>query len=229
MPATTPQKWRGSSHTWRQPHLHSKSESQGSVMKLSDRALGMRRAITRRDFVNGVTVATAASLVSAPWQHALSASDAPASAVDPYPPRRTGLRGSHPGSFEVAHRLRDQHGWDLAGAQNTGEEYDLVVVGGGISGLSAAHFFLKRLRGNARVLILDNHDDFGGHAKRNEFRYAGRLLALNGGTLNIESPRRYNAPAREVLRDIGIDLDRYVAANAKNRTLYQSLGLKEAV
>ena len=80
-------------------------------MKLSDRALGMHRAITRRDFVNGLTVATAASLISVPWRHALSASDAPATAVDTYPPRRTGLRGSHPGSFEVAHRLRDQHGW----------------------------------------------------------------------------------------------------------------------
>ena len=198
-------------------------------MKLSDRALGMHRVITRRDFVNGLSVATAGSLLPVGWQRALSAADAPASAVDSYPPRRTGLRGSHPGSFEVAHRLRDQHGWDLAGAAlNTSEEYDLVVVGGGISGLSAAHFFLKRLHSNARVLILDNHDDFGGHAKRNEFRYADRLLALNGGTLNIESPLRYNLPARELLRDIGIDLDRYVAANAKNRTLYESLGLKEA-
>jgi spermidine dehydrogenase len=102
------------------------------------------------------------------------------------------------------------------------------VVGGGISGLSTAHFFLKRMGGNARVLILDNHDDFGGHAKRNEFEYQGRLLALNGGTLNIESPLRYNAPAQELLQDIGIDLPRYQAANAKNRTLYESLGLHEA-
>jgi spermidine dehydrogenase len=147
--------------------------------------------------------------------------------MDPYPPRRTGLRGSHPGSFEVAHQLRDTHSWDLTAAIDSNEAYDLVIVGGGISGLSAAHFFLKRLNGNARVLILDNHDDFGGHAKRNEFEYQGRLLALNGGTLNIESPLRYNAPALELLRDIGIDLPRYQAANADNRKLYTSLGLRE--
>jgi spermidine dehydrogenase len=138
------------------------------------------------------------------------------------------MRGSHPGSFEVAHQLRDARAWDLGAAIDSNESYDLVVVGGGISGLSAAHFFLKRMGGNARVLVLDNHDDFGGHAKRNEFEYNGRLMALNGGTLNIESPLRYNAPAQELLRDLGIDLPRYVAANAKNHTLYDSLGLHEA-
>ena len=128
----------------------------------------------------------------------------------------------------MAHHVRDTHAFDLSAAVDTGESYDLVIVGGGLSGLSAAHFFLKRVGGEARVLILDNHDDFGGHAKRNEFEYNGRLLALNGGTLNIESPLRYNAPAQEILRDIGIeDLPRYVAANAANRKLYESLGLSE--
>jgi spermidine dehydrogenase len=125
--------------------------------------------------------------------------------------------------------MRDQGDWDIAGAVDTAETYDLIVVGAGLSGLSAAHFFRKRVGGDARVLILDNHDDFGGHAKRNEFEYQGKLLALNGGTLNIESPLRYNAPAREVLKDIGIDLDRFVASNAANRKLYGSLGLEEAV
>jgi spermidine dehydrogenase len=138
------------------------------------------------------------------------------------------MRGSHPGSFEVAHQMRDARAWDLSAAIDTNESYDLVIVGGGISGLSAAHFFLKRMGGDARVLVLDNHDDFGGHAKRNEFEYQGRLLALNGGTLNIESPLRYNAPAQEILRDIGIDLPRYEAANVKNHALYDSLGLREA-
>ena len=138
------------------------------------------------------------------------------------------MRGSHPGAFEVAHQMRDARAWDLSSAIESDESYDLVVVGGGISGLSAAHFFLKRMKGNASVLILDNHDDFGGHAKRNEFEHDGRLLALNGGTLNIESPLRYNAPAQELLRDIGIDLPRYQAANAANRNLYESLGLSEA-
>ncbi|MGH9699533.1 MAG: NAD(P)-binding protein, partial [Candidatus Acidiferrales bacterium] len=95
----------------------------------------------------------------------------------------------------------------------------------GISGLSAAHFFLSNIPGG-KVLILDNHDDFGGHAKRNEFHYNGRMMALNGGTLNIESPRRYNPPAKQVLADIGVDLDHYLDENAKNRELYPSLGLR---
>ncbi|MDB6010747.1 MAG: hypothetical protein JWL65_2997 [Gammaproteobacteria bacterium] len=192
-----------------------------------DRQLGMHLPITRRDFVNGVGVALTGSIFAGhpAWADAASG---PAAPLNPYPPRRTGMRGSHAGSFEVAHQMRDARAWDLGSAIDSNESYDLVVVGGGISGLSAAHFFLKRMGGNARVLVLDNHDDFGGHAKRNEFEYNGRLMALNGGTLNIESPLRYNAPAQELLRDLGIDLPRYVAANAKNHTLYDSLGLREA-
>ncbi len=138
------------------------------------------------------------------------------------------MRGSHPGSFEVAHQMRDDKKWDMTGAVDTGENYDLVVVGAGMSGLAAAHFFVKNVGRNARVLVLDNHDDFGGHAKRNQFEYNGHTLALNGGTLEIESPDRYNQPARQLLDEIGIDLDRFRDANAKNRQLYNSLGLGNA-
>src|SRR2546423_1229842 len=98
-------------------------------------------------------------------------------------------------------------------------------VGGGLSGLSAAYYFIRDAGRNAKVLILDNHDDFGGHAKRNEFHYNGRMLALNGGTLNIESWNRYNEHARSLITEIGIDIDRFLASNQKNRTLYASLGL----
>src|SRR4029453_13444704 len=73
-----------------------------------------------------------------------------------------------------------------------------------------------------------NHDDFGGHAKRNEFVVDGKLLALNGGTLNIESPLRYNLPSRQLLQGIGVDLDRFVKSNESNRSLYSSLGLRGA-
>ena len=200
-------------------------------MSSKDHQLGMHLPITRRDFVNGVGIALTGAMFTAGSGSAFSASTggtATAPPLDPYPPRRTGMRGSHPGSFEVAHQMRDARAWDLSAAIDSNESYDLVVVGGGISGLSAAHFFLKRMGGNARVLVLDNHDDFGGHVKRNEFEYQGRLMALNGGTLNIESPLRYNAPAQELLRDIGIDLPRYEAANVKNHALYDSLGLREA-
>ncbi len=92
---------------------------------------------------------------------------------------------------------------------HTGESYDLVVVGAGMSGLAAAYYFVKNAGRGVKVLVLDNHDDFGGHAKRNEFRHNGRLLAINGGTLNIEAPVRYFESSKQLLRDIGVDLDRF--------------------
>ncbi len=182
----------------------------------------MHRKISRRDFVNGASVATGAAL----WPRwAMAQEFAPEQSPDYYPPARTGMRGDHPGSFEVAHQLRDTRQVDLSAVAHTNETYDLVIVGGGISGLGAAYYFLTNAGRNARVLILDNHDDFGGHAKRNEFRYNGRLLAINGGTLNIEAPQRYNEAAKSLLFNIGIDLDRFQTENAANHNLYRSLGL----
>ena len=187
-----------------------------------DTRLGMGAAIDRRDFLNGVLV-TGAGLMAGGVARA-----APAVPwIDP--PLRTGMRGSHDGSFEAAHDLRD--GMALpAGASDTAEVYDLVVVGGGLSGLSAAHFYHKAWGESSgrKVLVLDNHDDFGGHAKRNEFVVNGKTIVCNGGTLNIESPERYNSWAKSVLDDLGIDLDRYRAANAANHNLYADHGMGAA-
>ena len=148
----------------------------------------MDRAITRRDFLNGVAVTAGAALM--PWD--LFAAQ-PANSSTYYPPALTGLRGSHVGAFEAAHALRDGTFWQSAGKpEDTGESYDLIVVGGGISGLAAAHFYRKAAGEKARILILENHDDFGGHAKRNEITAGGRVLVANGGTLAIESPYSYS-------------------------------------
>jgi spermidine dehydrogenase len=190
-----------------------------------DRELGMDRDISRRDFMNGVAMA-AGTIVVPKWAAAFEQEYAPERAPDYYPPTRTGMRGDHEGSFEVAHQVRDRRTVDLAGAVSTDETYDLVVVGGGLSGLGAALYFQKDVGRSARVLVLDNHDDFGGHAKRNEFHYNGKMLALNGGTLNIESPRRYDKWSWQLLQDIGVDLDRYVKANTRNAELYRSFGLR---
>ena len=118
--------------------------------------------------------------------------------------------------------------WPQAGEPaHTGETYDLVVVGGGISGLSAAHFFRKAVGEKTRILILDNHDDFGGHAKRNEFQQAGRMLLGYGGTYAIESPAPYSAVAKGLIRELGIDVEGLQRTN--DRKLYRSLGLRPAV
>ena len=192
-----------------------------------DRELGMHRRITRRDFLNGVAVTAGATVM--PWHlMADETSSNPEKSPKYYPPALTGMRGSHPGSFDAAHSLRDGTFWDSAGKpQDTGETYDLIVVGGGISGLAAAHFYRKAAGNNARILILDNHDDFGGHAKRNEFRVNQSFRLGFGGTFSIESPAPYSAVAKGVIEELGIDVSSYPKYVSKN--LYRSLGLRPKV
>src|SRR6266851_1819788 len=123
--------------------------------------------ISRRDFLNG----TALTIVSGLTPAAQIAAD-PAR----YPPALTGLRGQHPGSFEVAHEMARAGKHYSIDNLTFEESYDLIVVGGGISGLAAAWFFRRAAGADARILVLDNHDDFGGHAKRNEFALDQRLI-----------------------------------------------------
>jgi spermidine dehydrogenase len=195
----------------------------------SDRELGMDCQITRRDFLNGVAIGVGGTLASA-WLPGLAFGDqapSPAEQDTPgyYPPALTRMRGSHPRSFEVAHSLRDGTFWDTAGKPvETGENYDLVVVGGGFSGLAAAYFYRKHAGASARILILDNHDDFGGHAKRNEFRPGGRLLLTNGGTWAIESPFPYSKEAGGLLSELGIDPPA-LEKKCVDRDVYKGLGL----
>ena len=176
-------------------------------MKESDRLLGMDRDITRRDFIHDMS---AFALALGLPIGALGGEFPP----DPgaggayYPPTRTGMRGSHPGSFEVAHSLA-RGGRRFDHAINLDENYDLVVVGGGLSGLAAAYFYRKLNGPDSRILVLDNHDDFGGHAKRNEFHQGGPMRLAWGGTVNMEFPK-YSKVARGLIDELGVDIPRLV-------------------
>lgn len=179
----------------------------------------MADRITRRDFMNGVAVSVLGTGVI-DWRTAGATTPAG------YPPALTGLRGSHPGSFEMAHALRDGARPD-ASAVAADAHYDLVIVGAGLSGLSAAYFYRKR-HPDARVLLLDTNDDFGGHAKRNEFEVDGRLLIGYGGTQSIDGPRRnYSKTAHALLSDLGVRLSRF--ESAFDSSVYTRHGLTRAV
>ena len=165
--------------------------------------------ITRRDFVNGTLMAAGATL--RPFRtHAAGVLDA----LDPsyYPPSRKGLRGSHEGSNTHAHSMALDGRTDWGPTTSLSEVYDLIVVGGGISGLSAAYFYQQRHGHDKKVLILDNHDDFGGHAKRNEHTINGNTRITYGGSQTLVDPLHSGRIVRDLLTDIGIDLDRFKTA-----------------
>jgi spermidine dehydrogenase len=202
-------------------------------MQFSTDSIGMHK-ITRRDFLNGISVGVGRAVVSATGVSKIFSADAllsaaaldelsPESAPGYYPPAKMGMRGNHDGSFTFAHLMRDGQSWNYLGkAAGTGESYDLVVVGGGISGLAAAYFYRQRAGKNARILILDNHDDFGGHAKRNEFQAGGRMVLSYGGTQSIESPGKYSDVAKALIQDIGVRVEKF--ERAYDQKLYSKMG-----
>jgi spermidine dehydrogenase len=176
--------------------------------------------ITRRDFLNGVAITVAAGMT--PLQLLQAAPDGRY-----YPPALTGLRGSHVGSFEVAHQMGwEKKVYDTEKLPIT-EDYDLVVVGGGLSGLSAAWFYREK-HPKAKILILENHDDFGGHAKRNEFQAGGRMIIGYGGSEALQSPNHlYSKEVNGLLKKLGVTIKRF--ETAFDRQFYPNLGLSRGV
>ncbi|SOY43545.1 NAD(P)/FAD-dependent oxidoreductase [Cupriavidus taiwanensis] len=178
--------------------------------------------ITRRDFLNGTALAIAAGLAPAQVLHAQPRAGAPSAA---YPPALTGLRGNHPGTYTLAHSLaREGAKYPAVLAR---EAFDLVVVGGGLSGLAAAWFYRRRFGANRRIMILDNHDDFGGHAKRNEFTVRGKRLVTYGGSAEMPASAAGDAAVRELLAGLGLDAAQPPAAVAADP--YAALGMGRAV
>jgi spermidine dehydrogenase len=180
----------------------------------------MNMDITRRDFLNGVAVTIAAGMT--PLQLLQAAPDGRY-----YPPALTGLRGSHVGSFEMAHQMSwEKKVFDTDKLPIT-EQYDLIVVGGGLSGLSAAWFYREK-HPKARILILENHDDFGGHAKRNEFSAGGRMIIGYGGSEAFQSPNHlYSQEVNGLLKKLGVNIKRF--ETAFDRQFYPGLGLSRGV
>ena len=131
----------------------------------------MGAKIARRDFLNNTLLGVGAALLSqaAPAESRDTftgyggVGDYAASNGDPWP------------VLSIGHKLRDG-AYRMVDASDTGENFDLVIVGGGLSGLGAAYYFSKATGGRKRCLILENHPMFGGHCKQNEFLVKGERL-----------------------------------------------------
>ena len=184
-----------------------------------EKELGLHHEIDRRDFI-GMMLAGACSAAlprysgaSAENQTIPNALDWGISAADFDGYGGAGdYAGSNGNTWQVvnaAHRIRDQV---FAGdysfpVTDTGEVYDLVVVGGGPSGLGSAYHFRKQAPEDSVCLILDNHTIFGGLAKRNEMEVDGiRLMAPQGSNVFSSSTEENNKRHidKKVLEDIGL-------------------------
>src|SRR3989440_5499740 len=155
-------------------------------MAIPEQRLGMNEPISRRDFLNGALLAGAGSLpqVKPPTTSPADAFDGSGGIGD--------YRHSNGNTWDVlsaGHALRDgAFERRVAAAGDLGEMYDLVAVGGGISGLAAAIFFQQYKGG--RALVIDNHAIFGGEAKRNEFLVDGQHLTAHQGSAIFLVPKK---------------------------------------
>ncbi|ECW8954032.1 NAD(P)/FAD-dependent oxidoreductase [Campylobacter lari] len=160
----------------------------------------------RRDFLNGMALTILAGMTPLQVLYGKEAKIEDFT-KEYYPPKWLGLRGSNNASYEFAHMLRDGEKFDFS-AIKPKQEYDLVVVGAGISGLAAACFYQNKFGKDKKILILDNHDDFGGHARRNEIELEDGTILSYGGSETFQSPKAlYSKEVVDLLSSLGVDID----------------------
>ena len=182
-----------------------------------DRALGLDRPIARRDFLQGMALAVGAPRLALGSRQVEAAASTPGR-----------LQGQDPPAMALGHRVRNgEFRSPPRDVVETGEAYDLVVVGAGISGLTATYLFNEDAPGEPSILVVENADDFGGHARRNVLEGEGVRLVAAGGTFALEEPEHSPQEALDVFRRIGLDPDRLVGyRDAGFRKRY---GLSQAV
>jgi len=167
----------------------SKSKANG------DATLGMDAAITRRDFLGSTLLASGALLLDSLTPSELLARQDDFTGyggVGEY----SKSNGNTLAVLEAGHKIRDAAYEPLpSSVTDTGEIYDCVIVGGGISGLAAALFYQRQAGTNAKCLVLENHPIFGGEAKQNEFLVDGqRLIAHQGSAIyQLQEPQSFLA------------------------------------
>ena len=167
-----------------------------------DKELGLNSAITRRDFVYGSSLILSSAVVGCgeTAENKIQSNSDYSFDVNSnwYGPGGIGdyanSHGNTPELVKTAHEIRSgKFNTETEHAVDSGEEYDLVIVGGGFSGLSAAYHF-NRLNPSGRVLILDNHPIFGGEAKRNDFNVNGVHLSGPQGSNDFGLPSADGGP-----------------------------------
>jgi spermidine dehydrogenase len=182
-----------------------------TVCPYSNKWLGLDEPISRRDFLDGVLIASVGAAASGVCPFPLSAQ----SAAGPVPVAEwSGYTGEgdykdSAGNTEAvlsdAHAVRDGK-FDKAPAKvvETGELFDCVVVGGGMAGLSAGLFFHQQASEKRTCLILDNAKIFGGVAKRNEFLVDGNRLYAPQASVHFQPPYP-NSFLKTVYESMGLD------------------------
>ena len=173
-------------------------------------SFGLGFDITRRDFLGGVLIGAGAALLSAPAPLLAARNRNQKIFSDPW----TGYggvgdyarsNGNTASVRQAAHLIRDGHAPALADtAEDTGEIFDMVVIGGGFAGHAAAFQFHKKYGPDGRCLILDNHPIFGGEAKQNEFDVDGYRLYGPQGSNGFILPTGHDGLSDEIWQTTGM-------------------------